>query len=173
VKVAISNGWLVNHEKEKGKTCRLGVGEALPDEGGLPEPEVLISAIGKRCNPATQGRDEVGVAGLHAIPTEQEAPHVVRLHAVYRVGDRLPNGKVVLEVDENGPTVIGKAPLVPDEAFASAFGAAVGSARELESTSPGPVWGCRYHPEGRNRHCLRCNETAVLASQAREAANEH
>lgn len=46
VRVAISGGYLVNHEEKKGKPAKLGIGEALPEEEPvLPHPDSLSKTL--------------------------------------------------------------------------------------------------------------------------------
>jgi hypothetical protein len=48
VKEALRNSWLVNEETRKGRSYKLSVGEPLPDESGLPAPEVFQGFDGEK-----------------------------------------------------------------------------------------------------------------------------
>ena len=58
VNAALKSGWLVNHEARKGFPAQLDVGEPLPSEEGLPEPDTLRD----RCNTVTGLTDGYGDA---------------------------------------------------------------------------------------------------------------
>ena len=51
VRIALKNGWLINSEFRKGFPFKLEVGEALPDESGLPHPDTI------KCNTVTPETD--------------------------------------------------------------------------------------------------------------------
>ena len=50
-----------------------------------------------------------------AIGRERDGSLISGALSDYRVGDRLPNGRVVLEMDEHGPSVLGNAPVGADD----------------------------------------------------------
>jgi hypothetical protein len=70
VRVAIEDGYLVNHEDKKGKPAKLGLGDALPAEKPvLPAPADLaekISLLYPSCNSATVQQSTVA-APLHGV----------------------------------------------------------------------------------------------------------
>ena len=71
VKTAITNGWLVNLESRKGHPADLGLGEPLPDRGGLPAVSELVGLAGVDPTPATpfQIQIEEGVDVLQPSPS--------------------------------------------------------------------------------------------------------
>ena len=80
VRVAIEDGYLINHEDKKGKPAKLGLGDALPAEKTvLPRPADLAEKTGSlypSCNTATVQQSTVAAplhGVLHAEPALEDA----------------------------------------------------------------------------------------------------